>query len=86
MLSPSPSGIFIEEAKRLLIDKNGLVFLDDLVTLFKRISSPHEPHSDISGMLESYSELFAIFSFKSTTSEHNLVLLKHFSISLETGK
>ena len=87
MLRLAPNGQFIEEAKKLLIDNNGMVFLNDLKKIYKRIvnGSPLL-YDNMSSIFESCPELFASFDLKSTSKTHDLVLLKHFQTSFETGK
>ena len=90
VLSLTLTGKFIENAKKLLINNNGLVFKEDLAKVYTRILdsiSSLDPSLYYMPMpLESKPELFAVFDLKTSTATYHLVLLKHFYTSLNTGE
>ena len=90
VLSLTLTGRFMENAKQLLIDNNGLMFREDLVKVYTRILDsirPTDPSLRYMPMpLESKPELFTFFELKTSTATYDLVVLKHFYTSLSTGE
>ena len=86
MLSLLPTGNFFEEAKKLLLQKGGLVMQKDLLEILKLIQPSFHRQYELSTLLESYPEFFATFNLKSKDAMYSLILWKNFSISLQTSE
>ena len=90
VLSLTLTGKFIDDAKKLLIDNNGLVFREDLAKVYARILDsirPTDPSLCYMPMpLESQPEFFTFVELKTSTATYDLVVLKHFYTSLSTGE